>query len=55
LGTEAKPFLGQERGLLSWTRVLEGGAVIEVRDLVKRYRKARTNAIDGVSFEVSQG
>jgi len=41
--------------LLSWTRVLEGGAVIEVRDLVKRYRKARTNAIDGVSFEVSQG
>jgi len=29
--------------------------VIEVRDLVKRYRKADRNAVDGVSFEVRQG
>src|SRR6266542_2436038 len=28
---------------------------IEVRDLVKRYRKGTVNAIDGVSFEVEQG
>jgi len=28
---------------------------IEVRDLVKRYRKGTSNAIDGVSFEVEQG
>src|SRR5690242_20895471 len=27
-------------------------AVIEVRDLVKRYRKAQVNAVDGVSFDV---
>ncbi len=27
-------------------------AVIEVRDLVKRYRKAPVNAVDGVSFDV---
>ncbi len=27
-------------------------AVIEVRDLVKRYRKANVNAVDGVSFDV---
>jgi ABC-2 type transport system ATP-binding protein len=29
--------------------------VIEVRDLVKRYRKADRNAVDGVSFEVRAG
>jgi ABC-2 type transport system ATP-binding protein len=29
--------------------------VVEVRDLVKRYRKARTNAVDGVSFAVRRG
>jgi ABC-2 type transport system ATP-binding protein len=29
--------------------------VVEVRDLVKRYRKARTNAVDGVSFTVGRG
>ena len=29
--------------------------VIEVRDLVKRYRKAEKNAVDGVSFEVRSG
>ena len=29
--------------------------VIEVRDLVKRYRKADVNAVDGVSFEVRPG
>jgi ABC-2 type transport system ATP-binding protein len=30
-------------------------AVIEVRDLVKRYRKAEKNAVDGVSFDVRAG
>src|SRR5437588_2433823 len=29
--------------------------MIEVRDLVKRYKKADRNAVDGVSFEVAQG
>src|SRR5207244_1366419 len=29
--------------------------VIEVRDLVKRYRKAESNAVDGVSFSVEPG
>ena len=29
--------------------------VIEVRDLVKRYRKADVNAVDGVSFDVQAG
>src|ERR1051325_498744 len=28
---------------------------IEVRDLVKRYHKADTNAVDGVSFSVEPG
>ncbi len=28
---------------------------IEVRDLVKRYSKSKTNAVDGVSFEVPRG
>jgi ABC-2 type transport system ATP-binding protein len=31
------------------------GPVVEVRDLVKRYRKAKTNAVDGVSFTVRRG
>ena len=31
------------------------GPVVEVRDLVKRYRKARTNAVDGASFAVRRG
>jgi ABC-2 type transport system ATP-binding protein len=31
------------------------GPVVEVRDLVKRYRKAKTNAVDGVSFAVRRG
>lgn len=30
-------------------------AAIEVRDLVKRYSKSKTNAVDGVSFEVPRG
>jgi ABC-2 type transport system ATP-binding protein len=30
-------------------------AVIEVRDLVKRYRKGTVNAVDGVSFDVEPG
>ena len=29
--------------------------VIEVRDLVKRYKKADKNAVDGVSFSVQPG
>ena len=29
--------------------------VVEVRDLVKRYRKAKANAVDGVSFAVRRG
>ncbi|HEX2180155.1 MAG TPA: ABC transporter ATP-binding protein [Actinomycetota bacterium] len=29
--------------------------VIEVRDLVKRYKKSETNAVDGVSFDVAEG
>jgi ABC-2 type transport system ATP-binding protein len=29
--------------------------VVEVRDLVKRYRKAKGNAVDGVSFTVRRG
>src|SRR5438093_8661953 len=33
----------------------EGGPVIAVRDLVKRYPKAKTNAVDGISFEVQPG
>jgi ABC-2 type transport system ATP-binding protein len=31
------------------------GPVVEVRDLVKRYRKAKVNAVDGVSFAVRRG
>ena len=31
------------------------GPVVEVHDLVKRYRKAKVNAVDGVSFEVRRG
>ncbi len=30
-------------------------SVIEVRDLVKRYRRASTNAVDGLSFDVPEG
>ena len=30
-------------------------AVIEVRDLVKRYRRSKSNAVDGVSFDVEPG
>src|SRR5512132_1747514 len=29
--------------------------VVEVRDLVKRYRKSKVNAVDGVSFSVRRG
>jgi ABC-2 type transport system ATP-binding protein len=31
------------------------GPAVEVRDLVKRYRKAKGNAVDGVSFAVRRG
>jgi ABC-2 type transport system ATP-binding protein len=34
---------------------MTAGPVIEVRDLVKRYRKADRNAVDGVSFGVGRG
>src|SRR5947209_12884483 len=30
-------------------------SAISVRNLVKRYAKSKTNAVDGVSFEVSKG
>jgi len=30
-------------------------SIIEVRDLVKRYRQAEANAVDGVSFDVAPG
>jgi ABC-2 type transport system ATP-binding protein len=33
----------------------EGVPAIEVRNLVKRYAKAQTNAVDGVSFSVRRG
>src|SRR5262249_25279711 len=33
----------------------EPGRSIQVRDLVKRYRKGTTNAVDGVSFDVAYG
>jgi ABC-2 type transport system ATP-binding protein len=32
-----------------------GAPVVAVRDLVKRYRKAKINAVDGVSFTVRRG
>ena len=32
-----------------------GVPAIEVRELVKRYQKSKTNAVDGVSFEVRRG
>ena len=31
------------------------GPMIQVVDLVKRYRKAARNAVDGISFEVGTG
>jgi len=33
----------------------DNSPAIEVRDLVKRYQKAKTNAVDGVSFQVRRG
>jgi ABC-2 type transport system ATP-binding protein len=30
-------------------------SVVEVRDLVKRYRRAPSNAVDGVTFDVGEG
>jgi ABC-2 type transport system ATP-binding protein len=30
-------------------------AIIEVKDLVKKYKKAETNAVDGISFAVEEG
>ena len=34
---------------------IETRLAIEVRDLVKRYQKSKTNAVDGVTFEVRRG
>jgi ABC-2 type transport system ATP-binding protein len=31
------------------------GAIVQVSDLVKRYRKGKTNAVDGISFAVQRG
>jgi ABC-2 type transport system ATP-binding protein len=33
----------------------DNSPALEVRDLVKRYQKAKTNAVDGVSFQVRRG
>jgi len=37
------------------TATADAPPAIEVRDLVKRYQKSKTNAVDGVSFEVRRG
>ncbi len=31
------------------------GAIVEVDNLLKRYRKGKTNAVDGISFTVRKG
>jgi len=31
------------------------GAIVEVENLVKRYHKGKTNAVDGISFTVRKG
>ena len=31
------------------------GAIVEVDNLVKRHRKGKTNAVDGISFTVRKG
>jgi ABC-2 type transport system ATP-binding protein len=33
----------------------KGGAIVEVENLVKRYRKGKANAVDGISFSVRRG
>ncbi len=38
-----------------YARSKDMAPAIEVRDLVKRYRKGSSNAVDGVSFDVEQG
>ncbi len=37
------------------TSVPAGAAMVAVEDLVKRYRKGKTNAVDGISFSVQPG
>jgi ABC-2 type transport system ATP-binding protein len=39
----------------SFAPAAHGAAIVEVDDLVKRYRKGKTNAVDGISFSVRQG
>lgn len=36
-------------------QVMSTKNIIEVKDLVKKYKKANTNAVDGISFEVKEG
>jgi len=36
-------------------RATYGGAIVEVEHLVKRYRKGKANAVDGISFSVRRG
>jgi len=36
-------------------RAPDSGAIVEVDNLVKRYRKGKTNAVDGISFRVGRG
>jgi ABC-2 type transport system ATP-binding protein len=38
---------------LACSRIVETSRVINVEDLVKRYRKAKRNAVDGISFDVA--
>ena len=38
-----------------WPAGRPAPAVIQLVDLVKRYRKAERNAVDGISFEVGGG
>ena len=39
----------------SASRTPNGAAIVAVEDLVKRYRKGKTNAVDGISFAVRPG
>ena len=47
--------MADQAPLVGTTRADAPAHVIEVRDLVKRYRKGTVNAVDGVSFDVEAG
>jgi ABC-2 type transport system ATP-binding protein len=49
-----KATIGQME-TVNHAKVLGANAAISVRSLVKRYAKAKTNAVDGVSFDVARG